>query len=789
MSISLSGSLVITGSILSTQGIVGYATTGSNSFVGSQQITGSLTVSCAIIAQTINVQQVTSSIVYSCGSNQFGCALSDKQQFTGSVSITGSLSVNGTSAVTGTGTTNYLPKFTGASTIGDSIIEESASGLNVSKSNSGGSNVFEFQNTSNTASSNSRLKIATGGTSAGNAILQFTDNTNNWYINPDSSASYSLKIGTSISDNKIVLTTSGNLGLGVTPSAWQSFRGLQVGQVGAFASNDFGSGNIQTYVGNNVYYDNTGFKYIQAGVASMMRMTSVSAAQWEVAPSGTAGNAITFTQAMTLDASGNLALGTTSPSSTTWNRYAQIEGVYPGLILNSTASGGVKYSIGSDASTFILRDETSAATRMAVNSSGNVGIGTTSPANLLHLAGASATPSLRLGSVSAGFHWDIGRENLTTGDFVFNNANGGSTSEKMRITVGGNVGIGTASPNAKLEIAQNADNTDGPTLRIANNGNTLSNGQLIGAIDFYNGDDSGTGDAVGAYIRSYTADATLPVSSQYLSFASGGVTERMRITSAGNVLINGTTVQNNATGRGNLTINGTTSILNLSTSDTNAGYLFHGGTDMLLVNAKNGAQLFYTNDTERMRITSGGITCFSNAICAPCIVLTSNSNTIFTYSTGAAYCRFLYAGACSHLLYPGGPTAQGGVVGVNNFEDNSRLFNMWNTGVSCFSNTVCAPCFATISDYRMKSNLQPIDGLSIIMNTKPYKFNYNYDCSTSFGMIAHELQDILPEAVFGHKDGEVMQGVDYMKLLPIAIKAIQELKSQNDIFKTCLGII
>jgi hypothetical protein len=41
-------------------------------------------------------------------------------------------------------------------------------------------------------------------------------------------------------------------------------------------------------------------------------------------------------------------------------------------------------------------------------------------------------------------------------------------------------------------------------------------------------------------------------------------------------------------------------------------------------------------------------------------------------------------------------------------------------------------------------------------------------------MIAHELQDTLPEAVFGQKDGEVMQGVDYMKLLPITIKAIQE---------------
>lgn len=80
-----------------------YATTGSNSFRATQSITGSLTVTGQIIAQTINVQQVTSSIVYSSGSNVFGCDLNSRQTFTGSVLITGSLNTAGTI----TGTTIY----------------------------------------------------------------------------------------------------------------------------------------------------------------------------------------------------------------------------------------------------------------------------------------------------------------------------------------------------------------------------------------------------------------------------------------------------------------------------------------------------------------------------------------------------------------------------------------------------------------------------------------------------------------------------------------------------------
>ena len=72
-----------------------YATTGSNSFRANQSITGSLVVSSTITAQTLVVQTVTSSIVYSSGSNVFGCDLNSRQTFTGSVNITGSQTIFG----------------------------------------------------------------------------------------------------------------------------------------------------------------------------------------------------------------------------------------------------------------------------------------------------------------------------------------------------------------------------------------------------------------------------------------------------------------------------------------------------------------------------------------------------------------------------------------------------------------------------------------------------------------------------------------------------------------------
>lgn len=107
-----------------------------------------------------------------------------------------------------------------------------------------------------------------------------------------------------------VTVTNGNLGLGVTPSAWGGFTALQVkaAGIGSFS-------NSHAVFSANSFYNGSSWIYSTTDFASYYRQIS-GQHNWYTAPSGTAGNAISFTQAMTLDASGNLLVGTTSiPSS------------------------------------------------------------------------------------------------------------------------------------------------------------------------------------------------------------------------------------------------------------------------------------------------------------------------------------------------------------------------------------------------------------------------------------------------------------------------------------------
>ena len=107
------------------------------------------------------------------------------------------------------------------------------------------------------------------------------------------------------------LDSSGNLGLGVAPSAWGSnYKALQMPGGSAIVGRT--DANV-SYFGNNVYFGTfNSERYIASDVATMYIQSS-GTHRWYNAASGTAGNVITFTNTMTLDASGNLGVGVTGP--------------------------------------------------------------------------------------------------------------------------------------------------------------------------------------------------------------------------------------------------------------------------------------------------------------------------------------------------------------------------------------------------------------------------------------------------------------------------------------------
>ena len=144
-----------------------------------------------------------------------------------------------------------------------------------------------------------------------------------------------LQLQTNGTTTAVTIDTSQNVGLGVTPSAWGgNYKTIQ-NAAGFF-------GNYQTgslIVGQNYYDSGVGaFKYVNNGYATYYIQGS-GIHSWYNAPSGTAGNAITFTQAMTLDVSGNLLVRCTSSGFGNDNGTSIENGAMVQRHVNGTASG------------------------------------------------------------------------------------------------------------------------------------------------------------------------------------------------------------------------------------------------------------------------------------------------------------------------------------------------------------------------------------------------------------------------------------------------------------------
>jgi hypothetical protein len=175
--------------------------------------------------------------------------------------------------------------------------------------------------------------------SAGTPAIQGSD-TNTGVLFP---AADTVAISTGGSE-RLRVDSSGNLGLGVTPSAWSEGRAIERKFAGTA---DWGYLQAESYRTTNAYY-NGGWKYGGTGAAASYAQVG-AAHQWFSAASGTAGNTITFTQAMTLDASGNLLVGKTAPDN------SERLGVKSSGATSSTY--GVRFENSSATAIFLIRDD------------------------------------------------------------------------------------------------------------------------------------------------------------------------------------------------------------------------------------------------------------------------------------------------------------------------------------------------------------------------------------------------------------------------------------------------
>mgnify|MGYP000615107797 CR=1 FL=1 len=713
-----------------------YATTGSNSFRATQSITGSLTVTGQIIAQTLNVQQVTSSIVFSSGSNTFGCDLNSRQTFTGSVLMTGSLIVNTTGP---------------------------------------------------------ELQVNNNGVIIGNLL---TDN-------------HSITGSLRITGSTTVFAGS----IGINGSPGNSFP-------------------IESYINSSTTYTST-------SRGNVLRVYNSNA---------------------TANVYAGIELGGAGPSN-------------DGLV----GINGIVTAAGSGDLSFYTRNSNTFGEKMRINSCGNMGINVSCPANLLHLAGASATPSLRLGSISTGFHWDIGRENATTGDFIFNNANGGCTFERLRITTCGSVGIGTNCPATKLTVypvtGGICGTNDAIRLQVQSYENAARNTIVWGQ------------DSSNLILARFGLEWNLGTSQMNFVWRDmynsvTGSTELMRLTGGGNLGI-GTSVAPAVNGLG-LAIYASDypriTLRNSTSGDTTGDGLQIAmvGANVQYDLAESGYQMWTTGGTERMRITSGGcVGIGTNCPTREMVLYRSSGEVHFKLangttgqgqadgfdmaidSAGAGY--FLQREAQPINFYTSAAermriNSSGGVrIGSTSAFNDDIRFNVYGTGVWDGANiglqnggsggkdwiifsTMCAfgqgagnllfynnsgPTSnaliiyangnydfggSDVSDLRLKQCIQNLNyGVNEIMQLSPKSYNLKSEDNLQqenqtvlrkrYGFVAQEVQPILPDTITGQETETDYLGLDYNGVLAVAVKAIQEQQcticsqaTMINTLKTCLGI-
>jgi hypothetical protein len=454
-----------------------------------------------------------------------------------------------------------------------------------------------------------------------------------------------------------------------------------------------------------------------------------------------------------VDTSGNVGVGTATPSF----RLTVAGGASDAAWLNSSGTlsllglGG--YSGGTDGAFSLRYDRATGVTtfnggsrdtpveRMRIDASGNVGIGTSSPASLLDVAGTirSGVGGSDPGTGAVFYFVGSGAFQTVVGGaaFAVNTGANNARAERMRIDSSGNVGIGTTAP--------------GQTLQIVNAGNYQFR---LGAGSTFNYD-----------IGRSTSDGLLYFYGNQSGFTgyvfSGADGERMRITGNGSVAIGTSTP---VSGR-ILTVNGSPTFISAGSTfniDLDGSSGANGvGLEASFAAGGYGPLRFRTGGAESARIDASG-----NLL----VGKTSTSTSVTGF-----------------VALPTGFTAtnanaEAGDMNRQSSDGDLLLFRRAQTQVGSVTVSTTATTYTTSSDYRLKNVDGPITNSGAYIDAlKPVQGSWKVDGSRFIGLLAHEVQEVSETQIAtGEKDGEKMQAMDYSapEIIANLIAELQSLRAR-----------
>ena len=627
----------------------------------------------------------------------------------------------------------------------------------------------------------------------------------------------------------VIIDSSGNLGIGVTPEAWTVFNPvLRVGDGGSLTGT--GTSNFRMFA--NTYYDGS-YKRIGSGTATQYEQDGYHA--WLIAASGTANSTISWSEGMRLTSTG-LGIGTTSPFS---GNKLDVRG---GNIMVGGFGGGTDYGL------ILTPDDGSGYWNIANVTGGAL--------TFNNSATIGSSEQMRLTTTGLG----IGGTPSTFANFTNVTIQGGSSGSNLdfKNSIGTRVGAIVSTPSL-LSVETNTSTpvifktNDTERMRITSSGEL----QVTGNGVIKNQESGGNF----SYLQQTSSDSRLFVQySQPLLFGTNA-TERMRIDSsgnstfAGNVLIssNGDATQLQIRRASASQDNG----LQLQDQNGNKHAIFNleGSVTNNLQIASTQQILFHTSSdcanpptSERMRITGQGrlglgTTSPSNLIhiyntasadvgliestqvfSTLAFKSSTNSSTVTIGIDGAGNAamenklssgglNLVTNGSTRLSINSSGDILLGGITTVGNthasFDSASNDRMIFNIGSSTTSSIDIinfrnpngivggintdgfTTSFSSSSDYRLKENVVKLtNALDKVSELKPSRFNFINEEKTVNGFLAHEVENIVPEAISGTKDqvdekgNPVYQRIDQSKLIPLLVGAIQELKEEIEILRS-----